>query len=224
MGTRRLSMRWLLISLLSFVTIIATGLGQAASDPAVVVAAKNGDFETVRSLLAKGVNVNERARDDSTAVLWAVHQSDLPMVRALVAAGADLNTPNSYGVTPLLEASRTGDTPMIAELLKAGADVKKSVHPEGETPLMEVARAGKLDAVELLLKAGSDPERCRHLPEGDGVDAGGGRRARRCDQCAACRQGRSERQGAHFELTDTKKRGSRDGRIYRIDVCRAQRT
>jgi len=156
MGTRGRSTRRLLIALLSLVGIIGVVLGQA-SDPALVVAARDGDFEAVRALVAKRVNVNEAARDGSTAVLWAVHHSDLKMVRALTLAGANLNTPNRYGVTPLLEAARTGDTPMIAELLKAGADVRKSVHSEGETPLMAASRTGKLDAVELLLKAGSNP-------------------------------------------------------------------
>jgi len=108
-------------------------------------------------MLAKTTNVNETARDGSTAVLWAVYQSDIAMVRALVAAGANLNIPNRYGITPLLQASRTGDAPMIAELLKSGADVRKSVHPEGETPLMAASRTGKINAVELLIKAESDP-------------------------------------------------------------------
>src|SRR5438105_7648427 len=136
MSTSGKSTRWLLISLLSFVAIFAAVRGQATSDPAVVVAAKDGDFETVRALLAKHVNVNEPARDGSTALLWAVHHSNLPMVRALIGAGANFIAANRYGVTPLLEASRTGDTPLIAELMKAGADVRRSVHPDGETPLM----------------------------------------------------------------------------------------
>jgi uncharacterized protein len=146
-----------LISLLLFVTVFATVLWPAAGDPALVVAVKDGDFAAVRSMLAKTVNVNETARDGSTAVLWAAYQSDLAMVRALVAAGANLNMPNRYGVTPLLQASRTGDAPMIAELLKSGADVRKAVHPEGETPLMAASRTGKLSAVDLLIKAESDP-------------------------------------------------------------------
>jgi uncharacterized protein len=156
MSTKGRSARRLL-TLLSLMTLFAVVFAQAAADPALVVAARDGDFDAVRTLLAKRINVNEIARDGSTAVLWAVHHSDLRMVRALAAAGANLNAANRYGVTPLLEASRAGDTPVIAELLKSGADVKKSVHPEGETPLMAVSRAGKLDAVELLLKAGSDP-------------------------------------------------------------------
>src|SRR5688572_19045905 len=105
MRTRGRSIRRLLIALLSLVAVFGVVLGQA-SDPGVVVAARDGDFEAVRALVAKRVNVNEAARDGSTAVLWAVHHSDLKMVRALTAAGANLNTPNRYGVTPLLEASR----------------------------------------------------------------------------------------------------------------------
>jgi len=157
MGTSGHSGRLLLISLLSFLMMSVAVLGPAATDPAVVVAAKDGDFEAVRTLIAKRVDVNETARDGSTALLWAVHNSDVRMARALIGAGANFTTANHYGVTPLLEASRAGDTPMIGELLKAGASVSRSVHPEGETPLMAVSRTGKLDAVELLLEASSDP-------------------------------------------------------------------
>jgi len=157
MGTPGQTIRRLLILLLSLVPMSAAILMQGAGDPALVVAARDGDFEMMRALLTKHVDVNETARDGSTALLWAVHQSDVRMVRALIAAGANFVTPNRYGVTPLLEASRTGDTPVMAELLKAGADVKRSVHPDGETPLMAAARTGRIDAVELLLEAGSDP-------------------------------------------------------------------
>jgi uncharacterized protein len=145
----------LIISLL-FVTLFVAAFLHATSDPALVVAARDGDLDTVRTLIAKHVNVNETARDGSTALLWAVYQSNVPMARALLGAGANFTTANHYGVTPLLQASRTGDAPMIAELMKAGADAKRAVHPEGETPLMAAARTGKMDAVELLLEAGSD--------------------------------------------------------------------
>ena len=173
MGIPGQSTRWLLISLLLFVTIFAAVLWSAAGDPALVVAARDGDFEAVRALLAKRVNVNETARDGSTALLWAVYQLRPRRWCARSSRPArTLNTPNRYGVTPLLQASRTGDAPMIAELLKAGADVRKSVHPEGETPLMAASRTGKLDAVELLLEGRLRSERRRQLSEGDGADVG----------------------------------------------------
>src|SRR5436190_24003754 len=99
MHKRGQSIRRLLI-LLSFATILAAVLAQATTDPALVVAARGGDFETVRALIAKHADVNEAARDGSTALLWAVHNSDAKMVRALVEAGANYVAPNHYGVTP----------------------------------------------------------------------------------------------------------------------------
>jgi ankyrin repeat protein len=128
---------------------------QAATDSALVTAAKDGDLRAVRALLAKRVNVNETARDGSTALLWAVYHSDVEMTKALLAAGARADAQNKYGVTPLIQAGRTGDTPLIDVLLKAGAKATLA-HPDGETALMAAARTGRLDAVRLLIEAGSD--------------------------------------------------------------------
>ena len=127
----------------------------AAADSALVTAAKDGDLRAVRALLAKRVNVNETARDGSTALLWAVYHSDVEMTKALLAAGAKADTANKYGVTPLIQAARTGDTPHIDSLLKAGAKATLA-HPDGETALMAAARTGRIDAVRLLIEAASD--------------------------------------------------------------------
>ena len=127
----------------------------AATDNAVVTAAKDGDLRAVRALVAKRINVNEPARDGSTALLWAVYHSDAEMTKALLSAGAKVDTPNKYGVTPLIQASRSGDTPLIDLLLKSGAKATLA-HPDGETALMAAARTGHLDAVRLLIEANSD--------------------------------------------------------------------
>jgi ankyrin repeat protein len=152
MRTRRIS-SLLLLSL--FAVVFAGTLGLAAGDPAVVEAARRGDATAVRALIAKRADVNEPARDGSTALLWAAYHSDLDIVRALVAAGAKTDTPNKYGVTPLIQAGRTGDTPLIDALLKAGANVALA-HPDGETAVMSAARAGRGDAVKVLIEAGAD--------------------------------------------------------------------
>ena len=128
---------------------------QAASDSVLVTAARDGDLQAVRAAIAKKVNVNEPARDGSTALLWAVYHSDVDMTKALLAAGAKPDVPNKYGVTPLIQASRTGDTPLIDLLLKSGAKATLA-HPDGETALMAAARTGRLDAVRLLIEANSD--------------------------------------------------------------------
>ena len=110
--------RWAAVLLFLLVTLLPV---LAATDSAVVTAAKDGDLRTVRALLAKKANVNEPARDGSTALLWAVYHSDAEMTKALLAAGAKVDTPNKYGVTPLIQAGRGGDTALIDLLLKAGA-------------------------------------------------------------------------------------------------------
>jgi len=146
-------MSWWLLTVTASVFTAWLAVGQAASDPALVAAARNDDLSTVRALLAKRVNVNEPARDGSTALLWAAYHSNVDMVRALIAANGPVNTPNHYGITPLLQASRLGDAALISALLKGGADPAAS-HPEGETPLMAASRSGHMDAVRLLLDAG----------------------------------------------------------------------
>jgi ankyrin repeat protein len=152
MRTLRSSM-WILGS--AFAILLASPVlwGQAADNP-VVAAAKTGDLKTVRALIAKGTQVNEPAKDGSTALLWAAYHSNLEMTRALLTAGAKVDAPNKYGITPLLQASRTGDAPVMSALLKAGADAK-AASPQGETPLMAAAKTGRLDAAKLLLEAGS---------------------------------------------------------------------
>src|SRR6266853_741558 len=154
MSTRRTSL-WLLTSFLALIVVLPVMRGQAAGDPPLVAAAKNDDLTAVRGLLAKRVNVNEPARDGSTALLWSAYNSNIEMTRALIAAGGAVNTPNHYGITPLLQASRAGDTPLVGMLIKAGADAA-AAHPDGETPLMAASRTGHIDAVKLLIEAGAN--------------------------------------------------------------------
>jgi hypothetical protein len=59
------SSRWLL-SLLPLVTVLLVIRGQAASDGALIVAARNGDLAGVRAQITKRVDVNEQASDGST--------------------------------------------------------------------------------------------------------------------------------------------------------------
>ena len=146
---------WLLVAFLAMVMVFPGGRGQAVGDSPLVEAARKGDTAAVRALIAKKADVNETARDGSTALLWAAYHADLPMAQALIAAGARTNIVNKYGVAPLLQASRTGAAPIVQALLRAGADPKLT-HPEGETPLMAASYAGSLESVKLLLETGAD--------------------------------------------------------------------
>ncbi len=126
----------------------------AASAPALVDAAKEGDLTAVRSLLRAGADPNAAAPDGSTAVHWAAHGDNLQMLDALLDAGAKPDIVTRYRVAPLMLAAQNGNAALIDRLLDAGAS-PDTVSEEGQTALMTAARNGTLDAVRALLRRGA---------------------------------------------------------------------
>ncbi len=123
---------------------------------ALVDAAKNQDFESVRALLKQHVDVNAPEPDGTTALHWAAHWGDLETVGALLREGANATALNRYGATPLSEAVRIGQAPLIEKLLKAGADPNTFTTAQAETVLMKASREGNVEAVKVLLDHGAD--------------------------------------------------------------------
>ncbi len=108
----------------------------------------------MRSLLSGKADVNVRADDGSTPLLWAVHGGDTTVATALVRAGADANAANQFGMTPLSRACTNGSAAMVDLLLKAGANPNTAI-ATGETPLMTCAASGAIGAVKMLLARGA---------------------------------------------------------------------
>ena len=106
-----------------------------APDSPVADAAMVGDVETVRSLIATGVNVNTAQGDGLTALHWAARNGDVETVAVLVAAGADPAVVTRIGShTPLHVASKAGRGGVIKALLAAGSD-PNAMTTTGVTPL-----------------------------------------------------------------------------------------
>ena len=133
-------------------------LGAAAVDAPLVEAARSGDTERVRALLAQGVDANAPDGDGTTALHWSALNDDVASGEALVAAGARVDAANRFDATPLAIASENGSAAFIALLLDGGADPNWAT-PEGETALMTAARTGRADALRVLLDRGADPNR-----------------------------------------------------------------
>jgi ankyrin repeat protein len=134
--------------------LLCAGASLAASGPALVDAARNGDLDAVRSQLKGGADPNEAAPDGSTAVHWAVHRDNLDMLNALLAAGARPDRVTRYEVAPLALAAQNGNAALVDRLLAAGAD-PDTVSQEGQTALMTAARNGSVAAVRALLRRGA---------------------------------------------------------------------
>ena len=135
--------------------LLACTFSANAQNAAVATAASEQQAELVRSLVAKGSDVNAPLADGTTPLLWAAHWNDLEMAELLLGAGANVNTSDDHGVTALVRAAENASLPMIRQLLAAGAN-SKLTQANGLTPLMVAARTGNLGVVKALLDAESD--------------------------------------------------------------------
>jgi ankyrin repeat protein len=142
---------------LTLTAAIASGLTVAAGaavDTRLPDAARAQDTKAVLALINQKSDVNARASDGSTALLWLAHWNDGEAAELLLRAGADANAVNDFGTSPLSEACLNGNTEMVRLLLQNHANPNLAIGT-GETPLMTCAKTGSTDAVRLLLEAGA---------------------------------------------------------------------
>jgi hypothetical protein len=89
----------------------------------LITAARDGDVNRVRSLIARGANPNVRAGVNNwTPLEHAVHKNQIASIAALLDAGADPNAASRDGMTPLIMAAGYGYTPIVKLLLQRGAN------------------------------------------------------------------------------------------------------
>jgi ankyrin repeat protein len=120
-------------------------------------AARHGDAELVKMLIAAGANVRATTRLGSyTPLLLASQIGHAAAIEALIAAGADPKGTTSTGVTPLMFAAASGQVDALKALLAHGADVNTAEPTRGETALMFAAANKRAEAVRLLIAAKAD--------------------------------------------------------------------
>jgi uncharacterized protein len=125
-----------------------------AWDPSPIVdAARSGDADAVRKLIAQGADVNAAGGDGMTPLHWAAYHGDAALTQALLKAKASVSATTRLGDnTPLHIASRHGHGAVVAALLAGGAkpDVATSA---GATALHLAAAAGDTTAIRALVRA-----------------------------------------------------------------------
>ncbi len=119
-------------------------------------AAQAGDVETVKTLLASGVDIDETDFSTGTALHIAVGQGSERIVKVLIEHGADLEAKSELNFARALHlAADFDELAIIGRLLDNGADIEAR---DGElrTPLHRAAGAGLNRGVELLLERGAE--------------------------------------------------------------------
>ena len=135
----------------------AKGRGRAGVEAAAALleAAREGDHEEVRALLASGADPNVEDGEGWTPLMLVTVKGHLDVARELLEAGADVHARNEKGWTALRFAVSMDDAEVLRLLLASGADVNEQ-DAEGGTALMQAAREKSAESLKLLLAHGAD--------------------------------------------------------------------
>ncbi len=121
---------------------------------ALNTAIRDGDQKQVKSLLAKGANINAQDADGTTPLMHAVVNAEADCVKLLLDKGADPNLSNKAGATALMWA--VNDLKKVQLLLAKGANVN-AVSKEKNSPLLlAFGLPNSLPVVTALLAKGAD--------------------------------------------------------------------
>ena len=96
-----------------------TGPVNPGAEPPLIVAARAGDMNRVRTLVGEGADVNAFGNGRQTALMAAAQQGHGDVVNALLEAGADANLRDAKGNTAAEAAAERGHKGLAESLRKA---------------------------------------------------------------------------------------------------------
>lgn len=136
--------------------LLQRGMDVNTSDPMgntlLMLAARNGDFQTLELLLRNRANVLKQNKYKDTALMLSAYQGNLQCVTALVEAGAEIDPD---GWTPLIYAAFEGHAGIVRYLLTLNIDIDAQ-SDTGITALMAASRHNHLEIVKILLEHEAD--------------------------------------------------------------------
>jgi ankyrin repeat protein len=109
----------------------------------------------IAAITSPDVDVNVKAADGSTSLMWATFNADHELVAALLKAGAKANVTSRYGATALTEAIKLPDMELFRTLLDAGADVE-SPNLDNQTALMLAITSNQPEMAKVLIERGAN--------------------------------------------------------------------
>jgi len=123
----------------------------------IVDAAKKGDLQTVKKILAQNPSkLNATDEDKYTPLHWACMRAHWDVAKYLIEKGADLNVAGGDGGTQINWAVHHDNVEIIKLMVEKGA--KLNIRNQwGMTELHTAIWRGNINVVEYLLNHGSDP-------------------------------------------------------------------
>jgi beta-lactamase regulating signal transducer with metallopeptidase domain len=121
-------------------------------------AVRTRDVAMVRTLIARGADVNAMLPGDGSPLIEAARNGEVEIARLLLTAGADPNLAVRGDGAPLIEAASSGSLATVGLLVERGAAVEMFV-PDDETPLIKASQTGDLNIVTYLVERGANVKR-----------------------------------------------------------------
>ena len=166
---------WRLLAIILFIGIASFGDDRKAIDPSTAKvledfsslihhisdnvvtgsvlcnSAKDGDIETIKTLIERNVDVNITNKHGDTALHWGARGNFFDIVVLLIENDANVNAKNGKGFVPLHWAVAGGYENIVEILLINNADPNiKNIY--NTTPLSLAAKNGYDSIVTLLIK------------------------------------------------------------------------
>uniref|UniRef100_A0A671RU72 Ankyrin-3-like n=1 Tax=Sinocyclocheilus anshuiensis TaxID=1608454 RepID=A0A671RU72_9TELE len=126
-------------------------------ETALHMAARAGQANVVKFLVANGADVDAKAKDDQTPLHISSRLGKPDIVQQLLQHGASPDATTTSGYTPLHLAARDGHRDMASILLDNGASLGITTK-KGFTPLHVAAKYGKIEVAKLLLQKRAPPD------------------------------------------------------------------
>jgi len=124
-------------------------------------AAAAGDIEQVKTLIAKGADVNERDLGGKTPLHYACEKGHTEVAKLLISRGADVNAVSSDRIMspdwrkPLHYAAMGGHKQTVELLISKGADINSGYRQPWFEAMRSPAAGGK-EVVQLLVARGAE--------------------------------------------------------------------
>jgi thiosulfate/3-mercaptopyruvate sulfurtransferase len=115
---------WLLQAGFKASDVLQTGVNNALPNGTTPLmhAARTGDIEALKGLLARGADPALMNADSNGALWFACFANSEACIAALIDAGAPLDSQNVNGATALIYCASAGKAPLVRQLLEAGAN------------------------------------------------------------------------------------------------------